>query len=169
MDLLWKLHCLNWFNTPTYLTINNEFNSMKVHNKFVTWGGQLDELWEPQFMRKIRQQPCLYLSSQTYGSNTSHWLKKMQSSLFVSLLKNPQDSLPVISTTLFVINCYFCLQAICASSSGKILRPHVDSLAALWLVHSFIHSFIYSCCFLSYNSSTSVRYSVSISSILLTL
>ena len=65
----------------------------------------------------------------------------MQSALFVSLLENPQDALPVISTTVFVINCHFvwCLQAICSSSTRKILRPHVTHMSRCG---SFLRSFI---------------------------
>jgi hypothetical protein len=34
------------------------------------WDGLPDEHCVPQFSRKLRQEPCLHTSSQTYGSNT---------------------------------------------------------------------------------------------------
>ena len=38
--------------------------------------GQRDELRESHFMKQFRQDPCLYSSSQTYGSNTARYLRQ---------------------------------------------------------------------------------------------
>ena len=40
-------------------------------------GGQPDEHREPHFRRQLRQEPCLYSSSQTYGSNTARCLREI--------------------------------------------------------------------------------------------
>jgi len=37
-------------------------------------GAKQDELLEPHFLGQLRQQPCLHLLTQAYGSNTAHCL-----------------------------------------------------------------------------------------------
>jgi len=47
-------------------------------------GSQTDELREQQFWRQLRRHPCLYLQSQTYGSNTAHCLTESSQRFLVA-------------------------------------------------------------------------------------
>jgi hypothetical protein len=73
--------------TRTEQTGEAVYSALVVTSKFRisngTWstminirGGQTDELRESHFMKQFRQDPCLYSSSQTYGSNTARCLRQ---------------------------------------------------------------------------------------------
>ena len=49
---------------------------------------QLDRTREPQFRKNIIQEPCLYLSSQTYGSNNNHWLREGSQRSLLAIKEN---------------------------------------------------------------------------------
>jgi hypothetical protein len=59
-----------------YLVITNADREWNETDTVYTRGGQLDKLREPHFRRQLRQEPRLYWSSQTYGSNTDHCLRE---------------------------------------------------------------------------------------------
>ena len=64
-SVLWASFCS--------LSIVNFFVSVFYKERYSYPGsGQFDEIREPNFWRRLRQESSVYLRSQTYGSNTSH-------------------------------------------------------------------------------------------------
>jgi hypothetical protein len=61
-----KRSCFLHQGRSTNLTIRNTY----------TRSGWLHKLWQPHFRRQLRQELCLNLSSQMYGSNSAHCLKE---------------------------------------------------------------------------------------------
>jgi len=47
-------------------------------------GGQLDDRLERQFRKQLRQYSLIYLSSQAYGNNTAHSLRKRSQLLLLA-------------------------------------------------------------------------------------
>ena len=63
-------------------------------------GGQLDVRWHSHFATQFVQEPCVYLSSRTYGSNTAHCLRERIQRFLLSTQGNvagwkPTDALAV--------------------------------------------------------------------------
>jgi hypothetical protein len=101
-------------------------NFMTVRNTY-TRSGQLDKIWQPHIRRQLKQEPCLYLSSQMYGSNNAHFLRKCRQH-FLYMGTNYLLDNPLIHPYCKTFFTHLMASYFCSSNYNKLLSLWVSAL-----------------------------------------
>ena len=89
-------------------------------------GGQPDMRRQPRFGTQFVQNPCVYLSRRTYGSNTAHCLRERDQRLLLTTQGNAAGWKPTDALTVFQV-CY----NICAEYRLLILERQLARAASV--------------------------------------